>query len=492
MTNEELDAILSKLRRQKNDDAQYEAKKSEKDLPKSIWDTVSAFANTRGGTILLGIDEENDFAIVDGFDQNRICAQFRAGLEGDASTAKVHPIPAYDIERLEVDEKPILVITIEELGPDQKPCYVTSKGISKGSFKRVDDGDLHLTLNEIYSLQHILVTTDSDRHPVKEARFEDLNRQIYEATFAKASIIMPRSLQGAETTKAKLQRLNFMNSDSQVTKAGLLVAGNYPQQFFPKLCIDVAVHAGKGKAEPGKPRFLDRQLCDGTLGEMIEESLRVITRNLRTTSIVRGAARVDELEIPLEVLREALCNAVIHREYGSLFDGQSISVDIYSDRIEIQNPGSLWGGKVEETLDDGQSCCRNPTLMRLMSIVPLPSEAGSPAEGNGTGIILMINAMKERGLYEPIFKAGIDNFKVILLRSAYQEQKAKPELKDDELIILDLIRTNETLGTRELSTLSGLSVVQVRNRVKELLEKELIVATAPINSKNRKYKLATP
>ena len=104
----------------------------------------------------------------------------------------------------------------------------------------------------------------------------------------------------------------------------------------------------------------------------------------------------------------------------------------------------------------------------------------------------MINAMKERGLYEPIFKAGIDNFKVILLRSAYQEQKAKPELKDDELIILDLIRTNETLGTRELSTLSGLSVVQVRNRVKELLEKELIVATAPINSKNRKYKLATP
>ena len=79
-----------------------------------------------------------------------------------------------------------------------------------------------------------------------------------------------------------------------------------------------------------------------------------------------------------------------------------------------------------------------------------------------------------------------------MLRSAYQEQKAKSELKDDEMIILNLIRTNEMLGTRELSTLSGLSVVQVRNRVNELLEKKLVVATAPINSKNRKYKLATP
>ena len=491
MTNEELKKILSKLRRQKNDDASYEAKRSEKELPKNIWDTVSAFANTRGGIILLGIDEENGFSTVDGFDQNKICAQFCAGMEEGSSAAKVQPIPVYSIDRLEIDETPVLVISIEELGPDQKPCYVTSKGISKGSFKRIDDGDLHLTLNEIYSLQHALVTTDSDRQPVKEARTTDLNDQIYEATFAKAAIMMPRSLRGANATEEKLQRLNFMNSDKQITKAGLLVAGNYPQQFFPKLCIDVAVHAGTGKSELGKPRFLDRQLCDGTLGEMIEESLKTIVRNLRTVSIVKGAVRIDEMEIPLEVLREALCNAVIHREYGSLFDGQSISVDIYTDRIEISNPGGLWGGKIEETLDDGQSCCRNPPLMRLMSIVPLPREAGSPAEGNGTGIILMINAMKERGLSEPIFKAGIDNFKVILLRSSYLEQTARAELKDDELAIMDLIRSNGALGTKELSALSGLTVVQVRSRVNDLLDKQLIVATAPTNSRNRKYKIAT-
>ena len=102
----------------------------------------------------------------------------------------------------------------------------------------------------------------------------------------------------------------------------------------------------------------------------------------------------------------------------------------------------------------------------------------------------MINAMKERGLSEPLFKAGIDNFKVILLRSNYLEQTARTELKDDELIIIDLIRSNGALGTKELSALSGLTVVQVRSRVNDLLDKKLIVATAPTTSRNRKYKIA--
>lgn len=103
----------------------------------------------------------------------------------------------------------------------------------------------------------------------------------------------------------------------------------------------------------------------------------------------------------------------------------------------------------------------------------------------------MINAMKERGLSEPLFKAGIDNFKVTLLRSSYLEQTARTELKDDELIIIDLIRSTGALGTKELSALSGLTVVQVRNRVNDLLDKKLIVATAPTTSRNRKYKIAT-
>ena len=102
----------------------------------------------------------------------------------------------------------------------------------------------------------------------------------------------------------------------------------------------------------------------------------------------------------------------------------------------------------------------------------------------------MINAMKERRLSEPLFKAGIDNFKVTLLRASYAEQTSKADLKDDELLLIELLQTHGTLGAKELSELSGLTIVQVRSRVKTLLDKNIILATAPTNSRNRKYRLS--
>ena len=94
-----------------------------------------------------------------------------------------------------------------------------------------------------------------------------------------------------------------------------------------------------------------------------------------------------------------------------------MSVDIYPDRLEITNPGSLWGGKILENIGDGTSVCRNAALMKLMSLVPLPGGGGVSTEGNGSGIPLMKSAMASRALAEPKFIAGIDSFKVVLGRS---------------------------------------------------------------------------
>ena len=75
----------------------------------------------------------------------------------------------------------------------------------------------------------------------------------------------------------------------------------------------------------GVVEFMDRTICEGTLGEMISDAVAAIAKNLRRTSTVQGVSRVDSLEIPEEVLREAIANAVIHREYGDRFCGQSIA-----------------------------------------------------------------------------------------------------------------------------------------------------------------------
>lgn len=303
-------------------------------------------------------------------------------------------------------------------------------------------------------------------------------------TIERAYSLTPRAMHGATDRKTKMERLNFLDPQGNVTKAGLLAAGVYPQQFYPKLFIDVAVHAGTQKGAAVPLRFMDRTVCEGTLGEMISDAVAAVAKNLRRTSTVQGVSRIDSLEIPEEVLREAIANAVIHREYRDRFCGQSIAVDVFDDRIEVTNPGGLYGGKTRENLFDGSSRCRNATLVKLMSLVPLPDGAGSPAEGNGSGIPMMIDAMRAHGLAEPLFCPGLDRFKVVLYRS-----KIEPVDHGGGLIVTALKHYGE-LGTRELAERTELTISQVRSRVNALIAQGELEPTAPSTSRNRKYRLS--
>ena len=417
MQEQDLKPIIERLRLQRTDDEFVEAKASSQELSKSIWESVSSFANTAGGIILLGLDEENDFKPVERFAIDKVLDQLITGMgDGNPKGARVVQPPVYHPHRFTFEGSPILAIEIEELEADKKPCYIAGRGIVGGSYKRVDDQDIRLSPTEIYSFTNFLKPSYADRQPVKAATVEDLLPEIVDDLLEREKD--SRALRGAKTKAAKMSRLNIIDDGGDVCLAGLLVCGNYPQQFFPKLVVDVAVHPGVQKSDPtSTTRFLDRAICEGAVGEVIDEAYHAIVKNLRTYSVVRGAGRVDELEIPEEVLREALANAVVHREYGEYFEGQSVSVDIYADRLEITNPGGLWGGKTLENIGDGTSVCRNAALMKLMSLTPLPGGSGVPTEGNGSGIPLMKSAMASRALAEPKFIAGIDSFKVVLGRS---------------------------------------------------------------------------
>ncbi len=136
------------------------------------------------------------------------------------------------------------------------------------------------------------------------------------------------------------------------------------------------VHPDIEKSAPDGSPLPRQNSVRGELGEVIEDAVAATAKNLRRISVIEGAGRKDELEIPEEVLREAIANAVIHREYGPRHVGQSVTVDIYPDRVEITNPGGLWGGKTLDNIADGTSLCRNAALMRLMSAVELPGGTG--------------------------------------------------------------------------------------------------------------------
>lgn len=241
------------------------------------------------------------------------------------------------------------------------------------------------------------------------------------------------------------------------------------------------------KGVSGERRFTDRAICEGTLGEMMEEAVVAIAKSLRRTSIVRGMGRIDELEIPEEILRRAIANALIHREYDKRFDGQAVSVNVFDSRIEVVNPGGLWG-KSRNSFADGRSCCRNAILFRLIALTPMPSGSGSPVEGNGSGIPFMVSDSLSRKLRPPTFCPAIDHFKVILHRPSKLSER-RGHVVGGEVVVQSLLESQGEISVRELETTNGLSVNQIRNRIRKLFAIGSIEATAPETSHDRKYRI---
>ncbi len=480
---EQLDAIVSRLRDQGTDDSSVEAKKCGGGLNNDVWETISSFANTAGGLVICGLAEQEGFTPTPQFNLDRVRDQFVAGI-GDGGSASVvaHP-PRYELSRGMVDGSQVLLIEIQELNIQEKPCYIVARGVQGGSYKRVDDKDIRLSPSELYEMQSVLVPSDADGSLVPEATISDLDGDLVAAVIEGRRRQSPRVLKGAETREQQLDRLNIANREGSVRLAGLLATGLYPQQYYPKLVIDVAVHPGTRKSEPGGPRFLDRQICDGPLSACIEDALAAIGRNIRTISYVVGAGRRDEWEVPEEALREALANAVIHREYAPMFLGQSVSVDIYSDRIEVTNPGGLWGGKTLDTLEDGESRCRNAKLMALMGAVPLEHASGYVAESQGSGISAMVQEMESRSLGRPRFVAKYDSFKVIFARHgaelernrAWIAQHAGRMLSQREETMLALLRGQKApMAIPEIRSVLGWDSDDIRDECAKLQAQGLL------------------
>lgn len=421
-TNDDIAEVLEHLRVQGNDDARFEAKSCARTIGTSVWESVSAFANTKGGVLLLGISEDGDFSPVPGFDANHIASQFMDGMgDGNPQGARLTNPPEYDVSRCEQNGLSFLVIDIHENGIQHKPCYLTARGPQTGGYRRMDDKDLRLSPTEVFEMTHALTPSSADRMVVPEADVSDLNAEAVDRVLAEHR--NSKALRGTDTRLERMTRLNMVNKVGEVRLAGLLAAGQYPQQYYPKLIIDVVAHPGVEKSAVEGPRFVDRVHCDGNMPEAIEQAVEAIAKNLRAPTFVVGVGARTDSEIPKEVLREVVANAVVHREYDAQFLGESVAVDIYPDRVEVSNPGGLWGGVTLATIGSGVSCCRNATLMQLLHQIPYDDANDVTVEGGGSGIPLVIREMKSHALGEPVFRATPDRFTVVLGRYGVEQQE---------------------------------------------------------------------
>ena len=480
---EPLVQAIERLRAQHNDDADYEAKSCAMTLSKSVWESVSAFANTDGGTLLLGVDENKNFTVPPQFDADKTINQFVDGMgDGSKDGAKVVSPPPYSIHRDTLDGAQMVSVQVHENDAAHKPCYVKSKSVSTGSYKRQDDKDILLSPTELFEMQNVYKPSEADRAPITDADRGDLDD-----TTVVAIIDAHRdtkALRGAHSEMQQLERLNILDKKGHVRLAGVLIAGAYPQQFFPRLYVDVAVHPGINKSQDGEVRLLDRVQCDGRLQEMVDDAVKAVLRNLRTYSLIEGTGRRDVPEIPTTVLREAIANAVVHREYDALFRNDPVNIDIYSNRVEISSPGGLWGGKTLQNLANGVSRCRNATLMQLLQKTPLirGDNDGSAVEGQGSGIQFMINRMKELSLAQPDFQPTFDRFRVILYRGgaelAMNQQWVRSHVGHDlpgrESSVLHTVRAFGRASVHDIRDRLGYDSDDIRAMLATLVEAGLI------------------
>lgn len=490
-TEEELIRAILLMRTIGIDLQNFEVKTSKKELSKDIEETLSAFSNGSGGTIICGLSEKDGFAPVPGFDPKSIQDSL-ANVCHEKMTPPVRP----EIKVFMFEGAPILAATVNEMRPSDKPCYITRRKQYDGSFIRTGDGDRKLTSYEVERL------LDEHRQPrydaaiVSGATPDDLNDEVLDNLLKRERRIHARNFARLSDEEA-LTKLSVLRKDSdgqlRPTLAGLMAAGDYPQQFFPRLNVSFACYPGTNKSDVSSAgqRLLDSATLVGPIPYMVEDAIAAITRNMRTGAVIEGAFRKEVPDYPIVALREALANALMHRDYSEQSCGTPVQVDMYADRLEIINPGGLYGNVTVGMLGkDCISSSRNQHLSNLLENISY-EDGTFVAENRGTGYQVIESSLSSALMPAPIPRDSIGFFSLTFCkRFTSPDEMHLSSTESVNAIVLGLLKDKATVSAAEVVRHSGKSRATVVKGINKMIREGVIEPTEPPRSPKQRYRLA--
>ena len=229
METKEVLEIIEYLKKYKTETNTIEVKSAALGFPKKCYDTFSSFSNKRGGIIIFGISEENNFEVEGVYDLNDLQKKITS-LCSDS----MEPSIRADILPIEYKNKKILAVKINEIDQNKKPCYYKPKGLKNGSYTRVGDRDELMTDYEIYAMQSYNDHIFEDTRPTKKATIDDLNNEKLKNYIDNLKIDKPHFAKNDFIKCLKICGI-IDNSNNQIypTLAGTLIFGEYPQTFYP-------------------------------------------------------------------------------------------------------------------------------------------------------------------------------------------------------------------------------------------------------------------
>lgn len=415
MQAETLKKLINDVITKKAESQTIEIKSAEHGCPTRLFDTLSSFSNQDdGGIIIFGIDEKDNFAIKGVYDaqdlQKKVTEQCK----------QMEPAVRALFTMCEIGEKILVSAEIPGVDVSDRPVFYKGVGRIKGSYIRVGESDEPMSEYEIYSYEAFRKRIRDDIRIVEGAKIQlfDEKRMAEYLSRVKSE---RRNLADNVSDDEILELMGVM-SDGTPTLAGLMTFSKYPQTYFPQLCITAIALPGTEMGETGTDgeRFIDNKRITGAIPDMLEEAVEFVRTNSRTKTIIDdNGKRVDKNEYPIKAVREAILNALVHRDYSIYTENTPIRIEMYRDRMEVTNSGGLYGKISIDALGKVHPETRNAALANMLELLNI-------TENRYSGIPTMRREFLNAGLPAPNFSVIHGEFKVVM-RNGYLNNSGSME-----------------------------------------------------------------
>ena len=465
-----------------SEDSQVELKTCANKLPASFWETYSAFANTNGGTVLLGVSEdmmEKDkakrYEVTGVNDADKICKDLWNTINSNEKV-NINLLHNENVQVANVDGKDIIVITVPRADYSTRPVYINNN-LTRGSFKRNHEGDYHCTEQELRMMVRDANEAGNDRMFLEDYTMDDIDIPTLEKFRMMFKTNNPEHIWNGLDHKDFLMQLggymiNRKDHTEGLTMAGLLMFGKgLPiRERFDNLRMD---YIDKSNLV-GDQRYSDRLTYDGTWENNLFNFIRIViprlTRDLPRPFSMEGVIRKDDTP-QHKAVREAVTNMIIHADF--MLNG-ILRVEKYDDRFVLTNPGLL-KLPIEQIYAGGESKSRNQRMQNMLRMIGY-------GENLGSGFPLILSAWNEKHWLKPELIEQPELMQVKLVLHIENDKNVTKDVTKDvtkeiserQMIILGLIRENKNLTIPEMSLKTNVTERTIKRDIATLQELGII------------------
>lgn len=455
----------------------FEVKEARSAIPKSSWETVSAFCNTAGGWLVFGVSQKGkDYSVIGVSSAEKIEQDFLTVLRGDKFNRKIKA----EAKKYSINGKSVIAFYVPSVYPKDKPIYFNSLS---NTFIRTGSGDQRATKEEIDALYRNSSFNKKDEE-LTEYRFKDLDKEtvLRYRTYLKS--VDPEHRYNDISAEKMLELMRIIVK-GKVTVGGALVFGS--EKIVNAAVSDFRIEylevSGTSFADADN-RYEYRMPVQKNLYEYYFSILEKLKKHINIPFKLRGMSR-DENPPQFIAIREALVNLLMHTDY---FSNAKPRIRILTDRIEFFNPGSL-PKDIKYILKEEFSMPRNNTIARIFRTIKL-------SENIGSGFHKMFKGWASYYKRKPKVEGDFDYYKITfyLDKKGGKQHRAAKKVDSKTLKcsvkvrrnygetaekVFLCIQANSFMKTHEIAGETGLSQRTVENAIAKLKKARLLRRIGP-------------